>query len=705
MDDMNGLMDLLPARDSNSAHQQLAVPDFYDVEHLDYQYIEKCNDVNELMELYAVLKSGKEGIWEEMETVLLNRVRLLNPKRVSRLIPAVSATSIIPSNELDIWAIELRALDLKSNSFLPSKPTVAPVRNSAVIATHNTIKDKTSGSTVSNTNPKTSTVTTESRIKSSDYRAWDSYDVEGQVQKIDDDNEDNATASAGTETSTARGTIKKSAPAQITSSSVIENLSTNVTVPANLTAQEVEYYAEQEKIKGNECLKCGDVDESIIYYTRSLSILPKANVYTNRSLAYFKKKDYESAENDATAALALKSPEFTLKSYIRRGNARMKRGKYHDSYLDFQSALLLDPENKDAIKGRDEAARKYHDVEGDNARKLPGETTGKRRMMIVEVNDDDEEENADIVVETTEAVEVVEEIITPGAVALSSLRAPPSVATATTPATDTKKYAPVPNPKYAPHAPIPNPKFVPMPKVKEEEEEQIASKTTVPLRIPTMNIIAPRVSAMKDLDTAPVQNPKFVVSKKDDEDEWGDFVSSATKVEPLRYDSGVQVEDLNAVHDEKEMRQSWSFDLLPCQYAPPQTDYEFKSIWSTLRYDRPRLGSWLFSIPPANLPRLLSGDSLGSVLVDIVAVFRGRCSAEPLIVWEYIKWLRQVPHVKDAMQGAFDWAAYENLKVTFDKLDGFLHDSVVFSVTAGTSQQDVNDARRWFLGQRAINPL
>lgn len=34
-----------------------------DFEKLDYTYVDQCNDVNELKDILAVLKSGKEGIY------------------------------------------------------------------------------------------------------------------------------------------------------------------------------------------------------------------------------------------------------------------------------------------------------------------------------------------------------------------------------------------------------------------------------------------------------------------------------------------------------------------------------------------------------------------------------------------------------------------------------------------------------------------
>lgn len=42
--------------------------------------------------------------------------------------------------------------------------------------------------------------------------------------------------------------------------------------------------ADREKVKGNEAFGSGCYDEAIVYYTRSLHLMPNAAAYNNRAL-------------------------------------------------------------------------------------------------------------------------------------------------------------------------------------------------------------------------------------------------------------------------------------------------------------------------------------------------------------------------------------------------------------------------------------
>lgn len=42
--------------------------------------------------------------------------------------------------------------------------------------------------------------------------------------------------------------------------------------------------AEREKVKGNEAFGSGNYDEALIYYTRSIQLIPNAAAYNNRAL-------------------------------------------------------------------------------------------------------------------------------------------------------------------------------------------------------------------------------------------------------------------------------------------------------------------------------------------------------------------------------------------------------------------------------------
>eukprot|EP00043_Microstomoeca_roanoka_P008919 m.85537 g.85537 ORF g.85537 m.85537 type:complete len:109 (+) comp14429_c0_seq2:690-1016(+) len=62
-------------------------------------------------------------------------------------------------------------------------------------------------------------------------------------------------------------------------------------------------YAEEEKTKGNEALRSGDIQEAIVYYTRSLQIYPTVACQNNRALAHIKASQYREAEHDASAVI------------------------------------------------------------------------------------------------------------------------------------------------------------------------------------------------------------------------------------------------------------------------------------------------------------------------------------------------------------------------------------------------------------------
>jgi len=135
-----------------------------------------------------------------------------------------------------------------------------------------------------------------------------------------------------------------------------KSLLSKLRLPANLdelSLYEVNDRAATEKGKGNESFKAKDYEEAVVFYSRSLacdSTSPAAGlVFSNRSQAHLYLKHWGSAEEDASAALSLvpKHP----KSLSRRGEARMKRGKYSEAAEDF-SVLL-----SGAVEAGDEGLR------------------------------------------------------------------------------------------------------------------------------------------------------------------------------------------------------------------------------------------------------------------------------------------------------------------------------------------------------------
>jgi tetratricopeptide (TPR) repeat protein len=95
----------------------------------------------------------------------------------------------------------------------------------------------------------------------------------------------------------------------------------------------------REKNKGNECFRAGEHEVAFEHYSRAIALdCSVPAVYTNRAIAAIHLKRYETAEDDCTRALDIDPTYF--KALLRRGVARMHRGKYTAVWLFVQSVLV-----------------------------------------------------------------------------------------------------------------------------------------------------------------------------------------------------------------------------------------------------------------------------------------------------------------------------------------------------------------------------
>ncbi|OUM62023.1 hypothetical protein PIROE2DRAFT_62147 [Piromyces sp. E2] len=365
----------------------------YDVNHLDYQYIEKCTNIKELKKLLKILKSGKEGYFLQMEDAIQKKLEELDPSLIKEPLPKKEDIA----NELNDWVNMLKKKDenLKNNN---NKAIFTKKDNKNVLTnelTFNTEEPFEKISTKkSNTNNSKKNNNSDERIKSTDYRKWDLYNVEEEVKKLDEkdeklqEKEDNhdIERKKHIENYARRLNKEKHIPAV---SDEIKQKST----------EELRALAEIEKNKGNDCYKSKDYEEALIYYTRSLDLLEMPNVYTNRALVNLKMARFAEAENDATESLRMNDPRFNFKAYLRRGESYSRRARYREAINDFSEALKLDPNNKEAENFLIKAQQNYLDVEGELAEKLDIQiketkkpSKPKKKMVIKEVdeiNDDD----------------------------------------------------------------------------------------------------------------------------------------------------------------------------------------------------------------------------------------------------------------------------------------------------------------------------
>ncbi|KAI8778922.1 RNA polymerase II-associated protein 3 X1 [Biomphalaria glabrata] len=103
----------------------------------------------------------------------------------------------------------------------------------------------------------------------------------------------------------------------------------------------------EEKNKGNEFYKLGQLEQAIEAYSKGLRLDPTNSLLlTNRAQAFLKLNKYAECESDCT--LSLTGAPLFVKSYLRRATARLALEKLEEAVRDFQRVLELEPNNKHA---------------------------------------------------------------------------------------------------------------------------------------------------------------------------------------------------------------------------------------------------------------------------------------------------------------------------------------------------------------------
>ncbi|XP_047356002.1 RNA polymerase II-associated protein 3 isoform X1 [Vespa velutina] len=151
------------------------------------------------------------------------------------------------------------------------------------------------------------------RIKSSDYSAWDKFDVEKACKEIDK-----------------------------TDSS--EESEEELNEDALTTKHDL---ATEHKQKGNIFVQQKKWDNAIACYSEAIKIFPyDAVFYANRALCHLKKDNLYSAEADCSTAIQLDSTY--VKAYHRRAITRLELKQYKEAKEDLEKILKLEPSNKEA---------------------------------------------------------------------------------------------------------------------------------------------------------------------------------------------------------------------------------------------------------------------------------------------------------------------------------------------------------------------
>ncbi len=325
------------------------------------------------------------GSFPELEAATESRLRQLNPDSVMlRVAKPVMRLSDLEREEattlkasLDQWT---KDMGTQHASLLKTRqrddiPQQQPVRNTNAKIAFKSTQPKTQTQNIS----KVVQTPKPARIPGHDFAAWDRFDADAAMQDTDENADEPAPAPKADVQQVAAKSIPKQLPA-----TTVHN------IPKN--ALERERMAAAEKDKGNECYRAGDLEESVVYYSRSISILETAASLNNRALSFLRLKRYGDAEADCSRVLGLEANN--TKALIRRATARRSLKNYSGARADIDVVLKKDPSNKDALvvlKGMPEASAAPVPQAQPVSVPIASSEPKKRRIVIEEISDDEDE--------------------------------------------------------------------------------------------------------------------------------------------------------------------------------------------------------------------------------------------------------------------------------------------------------------------------
>jgi len=112
------------------------------------------------------------------------------------------------------------------------------------------------------------------------------------------------------------------------------------------------------KEKGNQALQADKFDEAIQFYSEAITLDPTNHIlYSNRSLAYNSKKEWQLSLEDAQQSIKL-NPTW-LKGYLRIAEALSGLGRLKEASLAYEECLKQSPESPPIIKAAHKANVTY----------------------------------------------------------------------------------------------------------------------------------------------------------------------------------------------------------------------------------------------------------------------------------------------------------------------------------------------------------
>lgn len=418
---------------------------------MDYDYVQKCNDVGMLKSILNKLVLGKQGRYPHLEETIVEKILSLLPenqrKKIAYMSTDLCQDDIRDHREaldkwIECWNEGMEELGLECNEnddqIFQSKakpktfnahgiPSIrhATGKQNRIITSSVSHKQDTLQTleNISNQNDGNTTIIdkiSKENLSNRDYfKAWDKFDVEAAVREVDSDGgsivkvkDDNKEKSCkNSQEIEERATYyykndnwQKVIETQTTRSMKELDETRKQLQYSNLSAVERRFMASREKSKGNEFFRNKEYEPSFECYTKSLALDDQdAIVYANRAMVCIRLSNMCQAASDCTQAVTI-DPSYT-KALARRGMVHFKCGRYLEASKDFTSCVNKEPSNTEYQMFLNRSAKKNKEVNGNEMFEK-----SKKKIVIVQDDDDDSIDS-----KSSDVMDVIEEVYTPGA--------------------------------------------------------------------------------------------------------------------------------------------------------------------------------------------------------------------------------------------------------------------------------------------------
>ncbi len=382
------------------------------LEMLDYDYVAKCTCLDTLKSILKALKSGKYGRYPHLEKTVADKIISMLPEKEKNRIQVVR--SFVPDDVINdekgglvAW---MEGLSFEHDPVKHGNDSKRVTESEMKTYDINPVRGVTSalhgGSARVEPSPlqnevtkqptqvkKTSGLIRKEKLSTKEYfDAWAKFECDDSS----DDEDSGIKDAVRTDTTSKMDQQKEGSRRDGEISRLQQHLQNNDYSPLERRTM-----SENERIKGNDYYRAGEMEESITCYTKSIMLNPvNAKVYANRAQARIRINELDLALQDCTDAIKL-NPAYT-KALARRGMILQKKERYAEAISDFSECCRLEPAS--VYERFLERCKKKHDEEV--TRKKTTTT-----LNIVEVDGTEGDgENVD-----GEELDCIEEVYTPGA--------------------------------------------------------------------------------------------------------------------------------------------------------------------------------------------------------------------------------------------------------------------------------------------------